>query len=82
MTLRGCMVAVINHGMKQTQGGHGGSRSGRVPAQIYVDPKDWLEFDVISRAQNRSRSAQIRELIRREIETFDPDARASWKKAA
>jgi predicted transcriptional regulator len=43
----------------------------RVPAQVYLDPDHWARFDAVARAQNRSRSAQIRELIRREVEAFE-----------
>jgi hypothetical protein len=43
----------------------------RVPAQFLVDADQWARFDAVARAQNRSRSAQVRELIRREVEAFD-----------
>lgn len=74
MTLCVGIVSVINHDMTPTQGRQSSSRSGH-PAQIYVDPQDWERFRVVAEAQSRSRSAQIRHLIRREIEQHD---RASW----
>jgi uncharacterized protein HemY len=50
----------------------------RVPAQILIDAGDWAAFDAVARAQNRSRSAQIREMVRREVEAFE----ASLEQAA
>ena len=44
---------------------------GRVPAQVYVDADQWEKFATVSREQNRSRSAQVRELIRRDIAEHD-----------
>jgi hypothetical protein len=40
----------------------------RIPAQIYLDPGDWARFEDVARSQNRSRSAQVRELIKRDIQ--------------
>jgi predicted transcriptional regulator len=45
--------------------------SDRVPAQVYLDPDQWARFDAVARSQNRSRSAQLRELIQREVEAFE-----------
>ena len=45
--------------------------SERTPVQVYVDPDHWARFDAVARAQNRSRSAQIRELIQRSVEEFE-----------
>jgi predicted DNA-binding protein len=45
--------------------------SSRVPIQVYVDPTQWERFNAVSRAQNRSRSAQIRELIQRDIQQYE-----------
>jgi predicted transcriptional regulator len=42
-----------------------------VPAQVYLDPDQWARFDAVARSQNRSRSAQLRELIQREVEAFE-----------
>lgn len=46
----------------------------RVPAQVYLDAEQWARFEVVAQAQNRSRSAQLRELIKRDIEAYDADA--------
>jgi predicted transcriptional regulator len=51
----------------------GTETSVRVPAQVYLDPGQWARFNAVARAQNRSRSAHIRELIRREITAFEAD---------
>lgn len=47
------------------------SESPQVPAQIYLDADQWERFEAVARAQNRSRSGQVREMIRREIEAFE-----------
>jgi metal-responsive CopG/Arc/MetJ family transcriptional regulator len=39
---------------------------------VYVDADQWERFDPVAKAQNRSRSAQVRELIRREIDEHEP----------
>jgi predicted transcriptional regulator len=64
------------HGVTLNQDRTG--ESGRVPAQILIDADHWARFDAVARAQNRSRSAQIRELVRREVEAFE----ASLEQAA
>jgi metal-responsive CopG/Arc/MetJ family transcriptional regulator len=49
----------------------------KVPAQVYIDADQWARFDIVARKQNRSRSAQIRELIRRDIEAHDRELEAT-----
>jgi hypothetical protein len=51
--------------------------SSRVPIQVYVDPTDWERFAAVAQAQNRSRSAQIRELIQRDIAQAEPEREAA-----
>lgn len=60
----------IVHDVERKQGisPETGQTSERVPAQVYVDADQWEKFATVARAQNRSRSAQVRELIRREID--------------
>lgn len=36
-----------------------------------MDAEMWQRFDTVARAQNRTRSAQVRELIKRDIEEHD-----------
>lgn len=73
MMLRVGMGGGIHHGMTPTQGRPPGSPSERRPTQVYVDPADWERLHVIARAQDRSRSALVRNLIRREIEAHDAE---------
>lgn len=41
------------------------------PVQIYMDRDHWERFAAVARAENRSRSAQVRELIARSLEQFE-----------
>jgi hypothetical protein len=43
----------------------------KVLAQFHIDPEDWSKFADVSSSQNRSRSAQLRELVKRDIEEHD-----------
>lgn len=47
------------------------SHSDRVPIQVYLDPGQWEKFAEVARAHDRSRSAQVRELIRRANEAHE-----------
>jgi hypothetical protein len=38
---------------------------------VYVDAEQWERFATVAQAQNRSRSAQVRELISRDIAAHD-----------
>ena len=49
----------------------GPSTPPRIPAQVLVDVDQWEKFAAVAGAQNRSRSAQVRELIRRDIEAHE-----------
>lgn len=46
-------------------------RSSPFPVQIYMDREQWERFAAVARAENRSRSAQVRELIARSLEQFE-----------
>lgn len=62
--------------MTQRQDDHQASSQTSQPVRtsIDVDREKWARFEVLARANNRSRGAQIRELIDRSLEEFETAA--------
>jgi predicted DNA-binding protein len=50
--------------------------SNSFPVQIYMDRDRWERFAAVAQAENRTRSAQVRELIDRSLEQFETRAAA------
>lgn len=71
--LTSALLPCIPHEVQRKQdiGPATSQTSGRVPAQVYVDADQWERFATVAQAQNRSRSAQVRELISRDIAEHD-----------